>query len=64
MFTMRVETEADGTRVVAGSNTYVDGSVYYGPEEFEAEHGMTFDEFCRRQDDSDNENEFVKRSNG
>ena len=33
-------------RYVEGTGTWMDGSLYYGPEEFEAEHGMTFNEYC------------------
>lgn len=37
--------ERDGKRYVSGTRTYMDGAEYYGPEEFQAEHGITFDQF-------------------
>ena len=42
--------ERDGQRYIDGTGTYVDGSEYYGPAEFEDEHGCTFDEFCEQQE--------------
>jgi len=39
-----------GSRVVSGTGTYVDGSVYFGSAEFEAERGETFAEFMVRME--------------
>lgn len=36
------------TRVIGGTGTYMDGSEYFGPAEFEAERGETFAAFCER----------------
>ena len=33
-------------RYVQGTGTWMDGSLYYGPEEFLEEHGITFAEYC------------------
>ena len=47
------ETGGRMVRIIQGTGTYVDGSEYYGPEEFEAEHGMTFAEYCDTLDAPD-----------
>lgn len=44
-------------RHVQGTGTWMDGSLYYGPEEFEAEHGCTFAEWCDRLEHTEPEPE-------
>ena len=43
----------DGRLYVDSTNSYLDGAEYYGPDEFKAEHGITFEEFCKRQEIED-----------
>lgn len=44
-------------RYVEGTGTWMDGSLYYGPEEFEEEHGITWAEYCERLTQEDIETE-------
>lgn len=43
-----MKTDADGT--ISGTGTYMDGSTYFGPGDFQAERGESFQAFMARME--------------
>lgn len=56
-----VQQKSGPRRLVQGTGTWMDGSLYYGPEEFEEEYGLTFAEWCDRLEQSEPEPELEGR---